>query len=168
MDLLSLLDPSLAWSCSTDWQRRKGPPGSATEGGEATPPQTHFRAAPGRLALSSLGLGTYIGPPDATTDLAVEHSVAVCLTSGRVNVLDTAINYRHQRAERSVGRALARLLEKGEITRDEVFLATKSGYFAPSKSSNRPDFTGTPPTAKLSSPERIICGYLSSASKPTK
>ncbi len=94
-------------------------------------PQTHFRAAPGRLALSSLGLGTYIGPPDATTDLAVEHSVAVCLTSGRVNVLDTAINYRHQRAERSVGRALARLLEKGEITRDEVFLATKSGYFAP-------------------------------------
>lgn len=94
-------------------------------------PPTHFRTAPGGLALSSLGLGTYIGPPDAATDLAVEHSVAICLTSGRVNVLDTAINYRHQRAERSVGRALARLVEKGEIAREEVFLATKSGYFAP-------------------------------------
>jgi aryl-alcohol dehydrogenase-like predicted oxidoreductase len=94
-------------------------------------PAAHFRSAPGELALSSLGLGTYIGSPDTTTDLAVEHSVAVCLTSGRVNVLDTAINYRHQRAERSVGRALARLLEKGEVGRDEIFVATKGGYFAP-------------------------------------
>ena len=94
-------------------------------------PPEHFRPAPGALALSSLGLGTYIGAPDAPTDLAVEHSVAVCLTSTRVNVLDTAINYRHQRAERSIGRALGRLLEKGEVARDEVFVATKSGYFAP-------------------------------------
>jgi aryl-alcohol dehydrogenase-like predicted oxidoreductase len=94
-------------------------------------PPSHFRDAPGKLALSSIGLGTYIGPPDGTTDLAVEHSVAVCLTSCRVNVLDTAINYRYQRAERSIGRALIRLLEKGEVSRDEVFLATKSGYFAP-------------------------------------
>ncbi len=94
-------------------------------------PESHFRAAPGGLAVSSLGLGTYIGPPDAPTDLAVEHSVAVCVTSGRVNVVDTAINYRHQRAERSVGRALARLFEKGEVGREEVFVATKSGYLAP-------------------------------------
>lgn len=88
--------------------------------------------------MSSLGLGTYIGPPDAETDLAVEHSVAVCLTSGRVNVLDTAINYRYQRAERSIGRALTRLAEKGEVERDEVFIATKSGYFAPDAESRTP------------------------------
>ncbi len=94
-------------------------------------PATHFRSAPGDITVSSLGLGTYIGPPDATTDLAVEHSVAICLTSGRVNVLDTAINYRYQRAERSIGRALLRLTEKGEIARNELLLATKSGYFAP-------------------------------------
>ena len=94
-------------------------------------PASHFRSAPGGLQVSSLGLGTYIGPPDAPTDLAVEHSVQVSLTSTRVNVLDTAINYRHQRAERSIGRALARLLEKGEVARDEVVVATKGGYFAP-------------------------------------
>jgi aryl-alcohol dehydrogenase-like predicted oxidoreductase len=101
-------------------------------------PGSHFRAAPGRLVVSSIGLGTYIGPPDATTDMAVEHSVAICLTSGRVNVLDTAINYRYQRAERSIGRSLTRLSEKGEISRDEVFLATKSGYFAPDAESKTP------------------------------
>lgn len=102
-------------------------------------PARHFRAAPGGLALSSLGLGTYIGPPDAPTDLAVEQAVAVCLTSGRVNVLDTAINYRYQRAERSIGRALGRLVDRDEVKRDEVFVATKNGYFAPDAES------GTPP-----------------------
>ena len=94
-------------------------------------PPEHFREAPGGLWLSSLGLGTYIGPPDATTDRAVEQAVQLSLSSGRVNVLDTAINYRHQRAERSVGRALARLVQDGGVARDELFVATKNGYLAP-------------------------------------
>ena len=102
-------------------------------------PPEHFRDAAGGLSLSSLGLGTYIGAPDAPTDLAVEQAVTICLTSGRVNVLDTAINYRYQRAERSVGRAVARLVEGEEVRRDEVFVATKSGYFAPDAESPTPD-----------------------------
>ena len=94
-------------------------------------PPEHFRKAPGGLWLTSLGLGTYIGPPDASTDRAVEHAVQLCVSSGRVNVLDTAINYRHQRAERSIGRALGRLVRGGEVARDELFVATKNGYLAP-------------------------------------
>jgi aryl-alcohol dehydrogenase-like predicted oxidoreductase len=101
-------------------------------------PPEHFREAPGHLWLTSLGLGTYIGPPDAGTDLAVEQAVTICLTSGRVNVLDTALNYRYQRAERSVGRALGRLVERGEVARDEVFVATKNGYLAPDAESKTP------------------------------
>jgi len=101
-------------------------------------PAEHFREAAGDLLLSSVGLGTYIGPPDGPTDLAVEQAVLVCLTSGRVNVLDTAINYRHQRAERSVGRALGSLIERGEVARDEVFVATKNGYLAPDAESSTP------------------------------
>ncbi len=94
-------------------------------------PFEHFRTAPGNLVVSTLGLGTYIGAADAPTDLAVAQAASLCLSSGRVNVLDTAINYRHQRAERSVGRALARSVERREIARDEVFVATKNGYLAP-------------------------------------
>jgi len=101
-------------------------------------PPGHFREASEGLVLSSIGLGTYIGPPDGPTDLAVEQAVTVCLTSGRVNVLDTAINYRYQRAERSLGRALAQLIEREEVRRDEVFVATKSGYFAPDAESATP------------------------------
>lgn len=101
-------------------------------------PPEHFRLAPRGLVLSSLGLGTYIGPPDRPTDLAVEQAVIVCGTSGRVNVFDTAINYRYQRAERSVGRALARLVERGDVQRDELFVATKNGYFAPDAESTTP------------------------------
>ena len=101
-------------------------------------PVGHFRNAPGGLALSSLGLGTYIGPPDGPTDLAVEQAVTISITSGRVNVVDTAINYRYQRAERSVGRAMAHLFDRGEIDRSEVFVATKAGYFAPDAESRIP------------------------------
>jgi aryl-alcohol dehydrogenase-like predicted oxidoreductase len=101
-------------------------------------PVEHFRRAPGDLTLSSLGLGTYIGPPDGPTDLAVEQAVTVCLSSGRVNVVDTAINYRYQRAERSVGRAVTRLIERGELWREEVFVATKNGYLAPDSESPVP------------------------------
>jgi aryl-alcohol dehydrogenase-like predicted oxidoreductase len=123
-------------------------PGRATPGGterfrdravrDRALPFEHFRAAPGGLVLSSLGLGTYIGPPDGATDLSVEQAVTVCLSSGRVNVLDTAINYRHQRAERSVGRALTRLVERSEVAREEVFVATKNGYLAPDGESRLP------------------------------
>jgi aryl-alcohol dehydrogenase-like predicted oxidoreductase len=101
-------------------------------------PPEHFRRAPGGLWLSSIGLGTYIGPPDGPTDLAVEQAAAVCLTSGRVNVLDTAINYRYQRAERSLGRALARVVAAGDVGRDAVFVASKNGYFAPDAESKTP------------------------------
>jgi aryl-alcohol dehydrogenase-like predicted oxidoreductase len=94
-------------------------------------PAGHFRDAPGGLSVSSMGLGTYLGPPDGPTDLAVEQAVGLCLASGRINVLDTAINYRYQRAERSVGRALGRALSEGSIARSEVFVATKNGYLAP-------------------------------------
>jgi aryl-alcohol dehydrogenase-like predicted oxidoreductase len=98
----------------------------------------HFRSTPAGLWLSSLGLGTYIGPPDAATDHAVEQATQLSLASHRINVLDTAINYRYQRAERSLGRAIAREIEKGDVKRDEVFVSTKSGYFAPDAESKIP------------------------------
>jgi aryl-alcohol dehydrogenase-like predicted oxidoreductase len=94
-------------------------------------PPGHFRGVPGGLTLSSFGLGTYLGRADGATDLAVEQSVALCLASGRVNVFDTAINYRNQRAERSLGRALARAASDGNVGREETFVATKNGYLAP-------------------------------------
>ena len=105
--------------------------------GHPIPPE-HFRTDPSKLVLSSIGLGTYLGPPDAPTDAAVEQAVTICLTSGRVNVLDTAINYRFQRAERSVGRALGRAISSGRVARDEVFLSTKVGYLAPDAEAGLP------------------------------
>jgi aryl-alcohol dehydrogenase-like predicted oxidoreductase len=101
-------------------------------------PPEHFRLAPGKLTLSSLGLGTYLGGTDGPTDLAVEQALTLCLSSGRVNVVDTAINYRFQRAERSVGRALRRAVERGTVRREEVFVATKIGYLAPDSESSVP------------------------------
>lgn len=79
------------------------------------------------LTLSNVGIGTYLGNMDAQTDIAVTEAVKKSVLSG-INVIDTAINYRAQKAERSVGKALSELISEGKIERSQVFVSTKNGY----------------------------------------
>ncbi|MGI0004746.1 MAG: aldo/keto reductase, partial [Candidatus Nitrosotenuis sp.] len=79
------------------------------------------------LTLSNVGMGTYLGNPDEKTDLLVIDAVKKSILGG-INVIDTAINYRAQKAERSVGKAISELVSEGKITRDQVFVSTKNGY----------------------------------------
>jgi aryl-alcohol dehydrogenase-like predicted oxidoreductase len=88
----------------------------------------HFRLAQG-LTLSSIGLGTYLGQPDTATDLAYTEAVVAAVRGG-VNVLDSAINYRFQRSERSIGAALKQLFAEG-FAREELVICTKGGYLSP-------------------------------------
>lgn len=87
----------------------------------------HFRTGPSGLTLSSIGLGTYLGGDVDSDDEAYTDAVRCALRSG-INVLDTAINYRCQRSERAVGRAVQLALANGQIARDEIVLCTKAGY----------------------------------------
>ena len=94
----------------------------------------HFRrpqAVPrvDELWLSSIGLGTYLGEPDNETDAQYREAIATALCSG-INLLDTAINYRHQRSERAIGASLQELTGSGELRRDEVLVCTKAGFLA--------------------------------------
>lgn len=86
----------------------------------------HFRVWQG-LAASSIGIGTYLGGEDAATDQSYRETVTRALELG-LNVVDTAVNYRHQRSERSVGAALRSLVGAGAVSREEVVLATKGGF----------------------------------------
>jgi aryl-alcohol dehydrogenase-like predicted oxidoreductase len=95
--------------------------------------KNHFRRQQ-ELTLSSIGIGTYLGNPDQTTDHGYADSVARAVTSG-VNVIDTAANYRFQRSERSVGAALKTLAGEG-FSREELVICTKGGYLP---------FDGAPP-----------------------
>jgi aryl-alcohol dehydrogenase-like predicted oxidoreductase len=79
------------------------------------------------LLLSNVGIGTYLGDADARTDQLVVNAVKQSILSG-INVVDTAINYRAQKAERSVGKALLELIEEQKISRDQIFLSSKNGY----------------------------------------
>jgi aryl-alcohol dehydrogenase-like predicted oxidoreductase len=79
------------------------------------------------LTLSNVGVGTYLGNPDNQTDELVKNAVKKSVESG-VNVIDTAINYRAQKAERSVGKAISELINEKKINRNEVFICTKNGY----------------------------------------
>jgi aryl-alcohol dehydrogenase-like predicted oxidoreductase len=75
------------------------------------------------LVLSSVGLGSYLGPLDDATDNGYTAAVARALQLG-INVIDTAINYRGQRSEHAVGRALG----AAALLRDEVLVCSKAGF----------------------------------------
>jgi aryl-alcohol dehydrogenase-like predicted oxidoreductase len=89
----------------------------------------HFRDVQAGLVLSSIGIGTYLGEPDEATDKGYTSAV-VAAVEGGINVVDSAINYRLQRSERSVGAALKQLASKG-FPRDEIVLCTKAGFLTP-------------------------------------
>jgi len=79
------------------------------------------------LTLSNIGVGTYLGNPDSETDYLVQDAVKKSILGG-INVVDSAINYRAQKAERSVGNAILQLIDNNDISREEVFVSTKNGY----------------------------------------
>ena len=79
------------------------------------------------LNLSNVGIGTYLGNPDSDTDNIVKNAVKKSVLAG-MNVIDTAINYRAQKAERSIGQAISELVNENKISRDEIFISTKNGY----------------------------------------
>jgi aryl-alcohol dehydrogenase-like predicted oxidoreductase len=90
-------------------------------------PISHFKTFD-NLHLSSIGMGTYLGQLSKEDDQAVEDAVYQSVKSGAVNVIDTAINYRAMRSEKSIGRALLHLVNDRIISRDQVFVSTKNGY----------------------------------------
>ena len=79
------------------------------------------------LTLSNVGIGTYLGNPDTETDKLVEDAIKKSILGG-INVIDSAINYRAQKAERSVGNAISQLIDNNDISREEIFVSTKNGY----------------------------------------
>lgn len=86
-----------------------------------------FRTALDGIAVSSIGMGTYLGDCDDAEDSRYVELLAAGIGAG-LNVIDTAINYRCQRSERSVGKALAKSVASGGVTREEVLVCTKAGY----------------------------------------
>lgn len=108
-------------------------PGSATSDGteryrrrfDGKIPAEHFRQIESAW-ISSIGIGTYLGNYDDATDQEYHQAIIRAVESG-CNVIDSAINYRLQRSERSIGTALKELATK-DYGRDEIVIATKGGF----------------------------------------
>ncbi len=102
---------------------------TAVEQRDASAPRVfdeHFRSALG-LTLSSIGCGTYLGELSDAADDRYRRALAEAVRCG-CNVFDTAVNYRAQRSEIALGRALADLLAGGEFSRSELVIASKGGF----------------------------------------
>lgn len=119
----------------------------------------HFRESQ-NLCISSIGFGSYLGRYDEETDVRYRDAVIRAVELG-CNKIDTAINYRFQRSERSIGEALRILLKNGKTSRDEIIIATKGGYIpfdgAPPKDM-RDYFRETFIKPGIATPEDIVSG----------
>ena len=108
-------------------------PGFATTEGTARFRERFAARLPGHLRLAnglwiaSIGLGTYLGDSSPAHDQLYVEAVQRAVELG-TNHFDTAINYRHQRSERAIGRALATMIAAGGLRRDELVLASKGGF----------------------------------------
>ncbi len=80
------------------------------------------------LILSSIGIGTYLGDLSKEDDKDIENALYESVKSGAINVIDSSINYRAMKSEKSVGRSITKLVHDGIISRDEIFVSTKNGY----------------------------------------
>src|SRR5689334_4042594 len=80
-------------------------------------PANHFRDLDG-LAVSSIGLGTYLGEEDDTTARGYGQAIVDAVNLG-CNLFDTAINYRAQRSERVLGQTLVALEREAGLRREQ-------------------------------------------------
>jgi aryl-alcohol dehydrogenase-like predicted oxidoreductase len=79
---------------------------------------------------SSLGLGTYLGPPSEAADEGYAAAARRFAELGGT-AFDTAANYRNGRSERALGQVLPGL------PRESVFISTKAGYLPMSDGETR-------------------------------
>lgn len=87
-----------------------------------------YRLAQG-VRVSSLGIGTYLGKMDEAADAAYVAAIQAAVRGG-INVIDTAINYRHTRSEQNIGAALQALFQQG-VEREALLVCTKAGFLTP-------------------------------------
>eukprot|EP00250_Pteridium_aquilinum_P005040 c15199_g1_i1 orf=83-1405(+) len=83
----------------------------------------------GDLIVSSLGIGTYMGPDSDSVDREYMESITRSLSMG-MNVIDCASNYRNMRSELLIGQCLPMAIKQGIINRNEVVVCSKAGYLA--------------------------------------
>lgn len=90
--------------------------------------KSNFKETYEGLTISSLGLGSYVGKPDDLTDFYLYNSVKNSVLSGGINHIDTAINYRYMKSERTIGKALQTLINKYKFSREELIISSKIGF----------------------------------------
>ncbi len=87
----------------------------------------YFRHTGFGLSVSSIGIGSYLGEPTEADDAAYDVAIRLAVNSG-INLIDTAINYRGQRSEQTIGAALQGVIASPVGNRQEIVLCSKAGY----------------------------------------
>ena len=100
------------------------------KGGYCRPAPSEFYSVCQDIVISRIGIGTYRGGLSDAIDAAYTRAIHAAIDGG-VNLIDTSLNYRRQRSERTVAKGLRLYLEESGGRRDEIVVCTKGGYVLP-------------------------------------
>jgi aryl-alcohol dehydrogenase-like predicted oxidoreductase/nucleoside-diphosphate-sugar epimerase len=77
--------------------------------------------------LSKIAIGTFKGDLGEAVSNEYKQAIKKSVVNG-INVIDTAINYRHTESEIAIGEVVRELIDSKTIERDDIFVATKGGF----------------------------------------
>ena len=81
--------------------------------------ERHFRLSQDSLFhLSSLGIGSYKGDLNPSTDLRLFNAIQESVSSKAINYIDTALNWRYMRSQRTVAAAIKYLISTHNLSRE--------------------------------------------------
>lgn len=86
-----------------------------------------YRPLSDGLLVSNIGLGTGRGGATDEIDAAYRETIGRALALG-CTLIDTAVQYRHQRSERVIGALLQEAHQAGTLQRESLILTSKGGY----------------------------------------
>ena len=72
------------------------------------------------LTVSAIGIGTHLGDTTDELDAEVGDAIYESIQNGRINLIDTSINYRGMRAEKAIGVTLRKLLTDHKRKRNHL------------------------------------------------
>jgi len=76
---------------------------------------------------SLISIGTHRGDQSVDTNSLYHSAIKECLSNG-INTIDTAVTYRNEESEKTIGNAIRECIDGGTVTRNDICVITKGGF----------------------------------------
>lgn len=89
---------------------------------------TYFNTLENGINVSSVGIGSNILDISKESSLNLFNSIIDSVSSGNINIIDTAVHYNYGRSQKNIAAALKYLNKEKGISREEIYINNGIGH----------------------------------------